>query len=56
MGGLVPRSDGIAIFIKLYALDMLLPDLHHPTQAQLTHAMAGHILGQAELVGTYQRE
>jgi Raf kinase inhibitor-like YbhB/YbcL family protein len=43
-------------FHKLYALDIVLPDLHHPDKAALERAMAGHVLAQAELVGTYQRE
>lgn len=43
-------------FHKLYALDIALPDLHHPTKSELEHAMAGHILDQAELVGTYQKQ
>ena len=42
-------------FHKLYALDIVLPDLHHPTRAALEKAMAGHVLAKAELVGTYQR-
>jgi Raf kinase inhibitor-like YbhB/YbcL family protein len=40
---------------KLYALDVLLPDLHRPSKAALEKAMAGHILARAELVGTYQK-
>ncbi len=43
-------------FHKLYALDIELPDLHHPNKAQLEKAMAGHIIGQAELIGTYQKD
>jgi hypothetical protein len=42
-------------FHKLYALDIVLPDLHHPDKAALEKAMAGHVLAKAELVGTYQR-
>jgi Raf kinase inhibitor-like YbhB/YbcL family protein len=42
-------------FHKLYALDIVLPDLRHPNRAVLEKAMAGHVLAQAELVGTYQR-
>lgn len=42
-------------FFKLYALDTVLPDLHEPSKAQLEQAMTGHIIGQAELVGTYQK-
>ncbi len=42
-------------FHKLYALDIELPDLHHPDKAKLEAAMVGHIVGHAELIGTYQR-
>ena len=42
-------------FHKLYALDIVLPDLHHPTRAALEQAMAGHVLAKSELVGTFQR-
>jgi Raf kinase inhibitor-like YbhB/YbcL family protein len=55
-GGPCPPIGRHRYFHKLYALDIQLPDLHHPTQAQLIQAMAGHILAQAELVGTYQRQ
>jgi Raf kinase inhibitor-like YbhB/YbcL family protein len=41
-------------FFKLYALDAELPDLQSPNKAQLEQAMAGHIIGHAELIGTYQ--
>jgi Raf kinase inhibitor-like YbhB/YbcL family protein len=40
---------------KLYALDVMLPDLGHPTKAALEQAMQGHILMQGELIGTYQK-
>jgi Raf kinase inhibitor-like YbhB/YbcL family protein len=40
---------------KLYALDIVLPDLGAPTKAQLEQAMQGHVVGQAELIGLYQR-
>lgn len=42
-------------FFKLYALDTVLPDLGTPTKAALEKAMKGHVIGQAELVGTYQK-
>jgi Raf kinase inhibitor-like YbhB/YbcL family protein len=42
-------------FHKLYALDVVLPDLHRPTKAQLERAMHGHIVGKAELIGTYKK-
>lgn len=41
-------------FHKLYALDIVLPDLHAPNKAALEKAMAGHIIDHAELIGTYQ--
>jgi hypothetical protein len=42
-------------FFKLYALDTLLIDLSQPTKAELERAMAGHILAQTELMGTYEK-
>jgi Raf kinase inhibitor-like YbhB/YbcL family protein len=54
-GGPCPPIGRHRYFHKLYALDIELPDLHHPDKAQLEKAMAGHIIGQAELMGTYQR-
>jgi hypothetical protein len=40
----------------LYALDRVLPDLGSPSKARLLGAMKGHILGEAVLIGTYQKE
>ena len=54
-GGPCPPIGRHRYFFKLYALDTVLPDLGHPTKATLEHAMAGHILAQAYLVGTYQK-
>ena len=43
-------------FFKVYALNTVLPDLGKAaTKATLEKAMHGHILGQAQLVGTYQK-
>jgi Raf kinase inhibitor-like YbhB/YbcL family protein len=42
-------------FHKLYALDVVLPDLHNPDKAQLLAAMKGHALGETQLIGTYQK-
>jgi hypothetical protein len=36
-------------------LDTLLGDLGRPTAARLAAAMGPHVLGRAELVGTYER-
>ena len=41
-------------FFKLYALDAPLGDLGTATKADLEAAMRGHILEQAEIIGTYQ--
>ena len=41
---------------KLYALDRALPDLGRPAKADVEKAMAGHVLAQATLIGTYQRQ
>ncbi len=40
---------------KVYALDVVLPDLGQPTKAELEKAMAGHVVAKGELVGTYER-
>jgi Raf kinase inhibitor-like YbhB/YbcL family protein len=54
-GGPCPPIGRHRYFHKLYALDAVLPDLKTPTKAQLEKAMAGHVLAQAELMGTYQK-
>jgi len=54
-GGPCPPVGRHRYFFKLYALDTLLPDLHEPTKAELERAMKGHVLAQAQLVGTYQK-
>ena len=40
---------------KLFALDVVLPDLGEPDEAALAHAMKGHILAQTTLIGTYAK-
>jgi len=54
-GGPCPPIGRHRYFFKLYALDAMLPDLRRPTKAQLEKAMQGHVLAQAELIGTYQK-
>lgn len=54
-GGPCPPIGRHRYFFKLYAVDCALPDLHQPTKAQLERAMEGHLLEQAELVGTYMK-
>jgi hypothetical protein len=54
-GGPCPPIGRHRYFHKLYALDAVLPELKQPTKADLLKAMEGHILEQAELIGTYQK-
>jgi Raf kinase inhibitor-like YbhB/YbcL family protein len=55
-GGPCPPIGRHRYFFKLYALDVPLPDLRNPTKSQLEQAMHGHVLAEATLMGTYQRE
>ena len=55
-GGPCPPIGRHRYFHKLYAIDTVLPDLKTPTKASLEAAMAGHVLAQAELVGTYEKK
>jgi len=54
-GGPCPPIGRHRYFHKLYALDIVLPDLANATKAALEAAMKGHVVAQAELVGTYQK-
>ncbi|HEU4685309.1 MAG TPA: YbhB/YbcL family Raf kinase inhibitor-like protein [Nitrospira sp.] len=54
-GGPCPPIGRHRYFHKLYALDVMLPDLRQPTKAALEAAMKGHIVAEAQLVGTYQK-
>jgi Raf kinase inhibitor-like YbhB/YbcL family protein len=54
-GGPCPPIGRHRYFFKLYALDTRLPDLASPTKAELERAMQGHVLGQTQLIGTYQK-
>jgi Raf kinase inhibitor-like YbhB/YbcL family protein len=54
-GGPCPPVGRHRYFHKLYALDVVLPDLGRPDKAALERAMRGHILAHAELIGTYQK-
>jgi hypothetical protein len=54
-GGPCPPIGRHRYFFKLYALDIALPDLQQPNKSVLEKAMQGHVLAQAELVGTYQK-
>src|ERR1035437_6042753 len=54
-GGPCPPIGRHRYFHKLYALDVVLPNLKTPTKKLLEQAMNGHILAEARLVGTYQK-
>jgi Raf kinase inhibitor-like YbhB/YbcL family protein len=54
-GGPCPPIGRHRYFFKLYALDAVLGDLKQPAKPQLLEAMKGHVLGNTELMGTYER-
>ncbi len=54
-GGPCPPIGKHRYFHKLYALDTLLTERDNPTKDELESAIAGHILAQTELVGTYKK-
>jgi Raf kinase inhibitor-like YbhB/YbcL family protein len=55
-GGPCPPIGRHRYFHKLYALDVLLADLGPATKTDVEAAINGHVLAQAELVGTYQKQ
>jgi len=54
-GGPCPPIGRHRYFFKLYALDTMMGDLRPPTKASLEDAMKGHLLAQAQLIGTYHK-
>ena len=54
-GGPCPPIGRHRYFHKLYALDIALGDRGPLRKTALLELMQGHLLGEAELVGTYQR-
>src|SRR5271169_945991 len=53
-GGPCPPIGRHRYFHKLYALDITL-DLRGATKSLIERAMQGHVLANAELIGTYQK-
>ena len=54
-GGPCPPIGRHRYFFKLYALDTVLGDLGKATKATVEAVMQGRVIGQAELMGTYQK-
>jgi len=54
-GGPCPPVGRHRYFHKLYALDVVLEGLQSPGKAQLEAAMQGHVLAEAQLLGTCQK-
>jgi Raf kinase inhibitor-like YbhB/YbcL family protein len=55
-GGPCPPIGRHRYFFKLYALDTRLPDLDEPDKPALLRAMKGHVIGETQLMGTYQKQ
>lgn len=54
-GGPCPPIGRHRYYFKLYALDTVLPDLNQPPRPVLEKTMIGHVLAQAQWMGTYQK-
>ncbi|NQU77528.1 YbhB/YbcL family Raf kinase inhibitor-like protein [Candidatus Falkowbacteria bacterium] len=54
-GGPCPPSGKHRYFFKFYALDAILDLGPSAGKGELLEAMDGHVVGEAELVGTYER-
>jgi Raf kinase inhibitor-like YbhB/YbcL family protein len=54
-GGPCPPSGTHRYFFKVYAVDSELPLKAGATKDELLKAMEGHVVGQAQLMGTYRR-
>lgn len=55
-GGPCPPIGTHRYFHKIFALDVVLPDLQRPSKVRLESAMQGHVLASCELVGRYRRQ
>ena len=55
-GGPCPPIGRHRYYFRLFALDVELRDLGAVTRAQLEKALKGHVVGTAELMGTYKKK
>lgn len=55
-GGPCPPIGRHRYFFKLYALGTTLKDLGKATKADVVAAMKGHVLAEAQIIGTYQKK
>jgi hypothetical protein len=55
-GGPCPPIGRHRYFFKLFALDVVLPDLGPAAKSRVEAAMNGHVIAKAELIGTYQKK
>ena len=55
-GPMPPKGPAHHYYFRIYALNTTLTLDDSTTRQQLGAAMAGHVLSQAELMGTYQRQ
>ena len=54
-GGPCPPIGRHRYFHKLYALDVVLPDLKNPRKQDVEKTMKRHVIEQAVLIGSYQK-
>lgn len=55
-GGPCPPIGRHRYFHKLYALNVVLPDLGQPSEGELLAAMKGHVIAETQLIGTYKKQ
>jgi Raf kinase inhibitor-like YbhB/YbcL family protein len=54
-GGPCPPIGRHRYIFRLHALDRILPDLKRARKSAIDRAIDGHVLGTAELIGTYRK-
>lgn len=54
-GGPCPPTGRHRYFHRLYAMDRFVANFRAPSKVELLRTMVGHVLGEAVLMGTYQK-